>query len=294
MVVTRCPPHGPPGVLEVELLPTYDRPDNLSGYQLQAMGEVEVSVPVPPELSRKDLGDKMTIRVVACDFIFIRHQEQTRWKDASKLVQHDRLEFFKTAPPTSRVKASTLRVSKESTISTLRAGPLALQLGITIKDGALSLALIALSGVSAMLNNGSHGRDPDDVVLVTRLPTISTEGAIVFISPSGSSSASTSKDSRLQSFFNEFLRDHALPGVSPGYVPSHVHIGEDFRQLMKDYPDLGNPAIEAPSRASSEDMDTTGPTPSTSSESSHRDELVPPISDPSKPGNKYDLVIPDF
>ena len=41
-------------------------------------------------------------------------------------------------------------------------------------------------------------------------------------------------------------------------------------------------------------MDTTGPTPSTSSESSACDGTIPPILDPSKPGNKYDHIIPDF
>ena len=134
MVVSKRPSHSTTDTLEVDLLPLFEEL-LLVGYQLQAMGEVVVTFPVPLELSRDDLGDRMSLRIVACDFIFVRHQTLTRWKDASRLVQHDRLEFSKTVAPASRAKSTMQLVPQENSLATLKTNPLALQLALTVADG---------------------------------------------------------------------------------------------------------------------------------------------------------------
>ena len=93
VAVTSRPPHDAPDALEVELRPAWEKL-RLSGYLLQATSEVEIAVRIPPELACADLGNKISIRIVAHDFNFALHQTQSRWKDASKLVQQNCMEFF--------------------------------------------------------------------------------------------------------------------------------------------------------------------------------------------------------
>ena len=113
-------------------------------------------------------------------------------------------------------------------------------------------------------------------------PSLSPMGAIVLIHPS-----SSSQDSLVQSYFNRFIRDHTLPKGAPGNSFSNENVREDFLHLLQSYP-----ALEI-CRPAAEDMDTTGLVPSSSSESSHCKELVPPLVDPSPPGNKYNHLLPD-
>ena len=92
---------------------------------------------------------------------------------------------------------SSMRVPKESLISDLQKSPLALHLSLVLNGDVMTLALIALSGVSALLNNGTHIHDPDDAVLVSKIPAITTKGAVVFIYPSGTSTAAVDRDENL-------------------------------------------------------------------------------------------------
>ena len=179
-------------------------------------------------------------------------------------------------------------------MSDLQKSPLALRLSLVLNGDVMTLALIALSGVSALLNNGTHVHDPDDAVLVSKIPAITTEGAVVLIYPSGTSTAAVDRDENLQKFYSQFMRDHVPLACSPGHAPRIGQVRDEFQLLLESFPVLWRgPASNASRRASSEEMDTTGPTPSTSSESSSRGGTIPPVLDPSKPGNKYDHVIPD-
>ena len=99
-------------------------------------------------------------------------------------------------------------------------------------------------------------------------------GAIVLIHPS-----SSSQDSLVQSYFNRFIRDHTLPKGAPGNSFSNENVREDFLHLLQSYPAL------KVCRPAAEDIDTTGPVPSSLSESFQRKELVQSLVDPSPPGN---------
>ena len=74
---------------------------------------------------------------------------------------------------------------KEATLNELQKSPLALRLGLVLHDDDIKLVLIAVSGISALLNNGTHVTDPDDVVLISTIPTVTTDGAVVAIYLSG-------------------------------------------------------------------------------------------------------------
>ena len=65
----------------------------------------------------------------------------------------------------------------------------------------MNLVLIAVSGISALLNNGTHIYDPDDVVLISTIPMVTTDGAVVAIYLSGTTTAAEERDDCLKTFF---------------------------------------------------------------------------------------------
>merc|ERR1711872_581193 len=67
---------------------------------------------------------------------------------------------------------------------------------------------------------------------------------------------------------------------------------EDFQFLVAKHGILRQDPTFNPTRhKDAESLDSTGPTPSTSSESSSQG-TVPPVLDPSRPGNKFDHIVP--
>ena len=141
----------------------------------------------------------MNIKLVGRDFVFARHQPHTKWKDARKLAALERLRFYRPTP--SNKSATPPRVPKETTLNELQKSPLALRLGLVLHEDETKLVLIAVSGVSALLNNGSQVTDPDDVVLISTIPMVATDGAEVAIYLSGTSAAAEERDDRLKAFF---------------------------------------------------------------------------------------------
>ena len=169
MVIANRPHTDSHDALELELSPSWDK-QGLTGYQLLSTGEANFSVELPSELTRDDLGTKLAIKIVGRDFLFAMHQPHSKWKDARKLAAQERLRFFRSTPTGSKTSSSCPRVPKEDTLATLQKSPLAIRLGLVLHGDDMNLVLIALSGVSALLNSGTHAFDPDDVVLVSKIP----------------------------------------------------------------------------------------------------------------------------
>ena len=192
------PSNDSPDALELELAPIWDS-NGLAGYQLSTTGEATFSADVPDGLAREDLGTRMNIKLVGRDFVFGRHQTHTKWKDARKLVALERLRFYRATP--ANKSATPPRVPKEASLNELQKSPLALRLGLVLHQDETKLVLIAVSGVSALLNNGSQVTDPDDVVLVSTIPMVATDGAEVAIYLSGTSAAAEERDDCLKAFF---------------------------------------------------------------------------------------------
>ena len=67
----------------------------------------------------------------------------------------------------------------------LQAHLLSLMLAFTLdtKSGVMSLSLLVVSTASDHLNDGSEGAYPDNVVLMSPIPTVTTEGTIIQIDP---------------------------------------------------------------------------------------------------------------
>jgi len=179
--------------LEIELSPSWDE-QGLTGFQMLATREASFSIDLPSELARADLGAKLAVKIIGRDFLFARHQPYTKWKDARKLATQDRLRFFKPTPAGGKSSAPSPRVAKEDTLAALQKSPLALRLELVLQGDDMNLALIALSGVSALLNSGTHDYDPDDVILVSKLPIVAIDGAVVVIYPSGTNSTAAARD----------------------------------------------------------------------------------------------------
>ena len=85
VVLASRPPNDSKDALELELAPYWDK-NGLAGYQLSTTGEASFSADIPAELSRDDLGTRMTIKLVGRDFLFAMHQPHSKWKDARKLA----------------------------------------------------------------------------------------------------------------------------------------------------------------------------------------------------------------
>merc|ERR1712212_480104 len=130
--------------------------------------EGEVEVP--------DLGAKLSIKVLGWDFNFALHQTFSKWKDASKLVSTDKLRFFRSTGGKS--STPNPRVAKEDTLAALQKSPLAVRLELVRQGDEMHLVLTAVLGASALLNNGMHGYDSDDVSLISKVPTVATDGAV--------------------------------------------------------------------------------------------------------------------
>ena len=168
------PSNDSPDALELELAPIWDS-QGLAGYQLSTTGEATFSADVPDGLARDDLGTRLNITLVGRDFVFSKHQTHTKWKDARKQVAMERLRFYKATP--ANKSGTPPRVAKETSLSELHKSPLALRLGLVIHQDETKLVLMAVSGVAALLNSGAQVADPDDVVLISTIPMVATDGA---------------------------------------------------------------------------------------------------------------------
>ena len=294
MVIASRPHADSHDALEVELSPTWDV-QGLTGFQVLASGEASFSADLPPELSRADLGAKLSIKVIGRDFLFALHQTFAKWKDARKLVSHDRLCFFKPAPAGGKSSSPNPRVAKEDTLAALQKSPLALRLELVRQGDDMHLALTAVLGVSALLNSGTHGYDPDDVTLISKLPVVAIDGAVVVLYPSGTNSTAAARDDALRELFNEYLPEHVALASSPGRTQRPRQARDDFQLILEKHPVLWmNPDSDTTRRKETDSLDLTGPTPSTSSESSSREGTIPPVLDSSRPGNKFDHIVPPY
>ena len=232
MVIASRPHADPHDAIEVELSPTWDV-QGLTGFQILASGEASFSADLPTELSRTDLGAKLSIKVLGRDFLFALHQTFTKWKDARKLVSADRLRFFKPAPTGGKSSSPNPRVAKEDTLAALQKSPLAFRLELVRQGDDMHLALTAVLGISALLNNGTHGFDPDDASLVSKLPVVTIDGAVVVLYPSGINSTAAARDDALRELFNEYLPEHVALTSSPGRTQRSRQARDDF-QLLRD------------------------------------------------------------
>ena len=215
MVIASRPHADSHDALEIELSPTWDE-QGLTGFHLLTTGEASFSADLPPELSRADLGAKLSVKIIGRDFLFALHQTFTKWKDARKLVTQDRLRFFQPAPAGGKSSTPSPRVTKEDTLAALQKSPLALRLELVRQGDDMNLALTVLSGVSALLNSGTHGYDPDDVTLISKLPIVAIDGAVVVLYPSGTNSTAAARDDALRELFDEYIPEHVALATSPG------------------------------------------------------------------------------
>merc|ERR1711872_236620 len=135
----------------------------LIGYHVMAAGETSFNADLPPELSCLNLGSKLSIKELGRDFIFDLHSTYSKGKDVRKMVATDRLRFLQPAPAGGKSSTPAPRVSKDDTLATLLKNPLAVRLELVRQEDVIHLALTAILGVSALLNNGSHVHNPDDV-----------------------------------------------------------------------------------------------------------------------------------
>ena len=292
VVVVRRPDSDPREAIEVELAPEWDE-QGLIGYHVAATGEASFTTDLPPELSCLNLGSKLSITALGKDFIFGFHSTHSKWKDARKMVAADRLRFLQPAPAGSKSSTPATRVSKDDTLATLLKNPLAVRLELLRREDVMHLALTAVPGVSALLNNGSHDHDPDDVSIISRLPVVTVDSAMVLIYQSGVTPSDVARDEALRELFEAFLPEHVALYASPGRTQRAREAREDFQFLVAKHEILRrDPDFNSTQRKDSESLDTTGPTPSTSSESSSREGTVPPVLDPSRPGNKFDHIVP--
>ena len=143
----------------------------------------------------------------------------------------------------------------------------------------MHLALTAVLGVSALLNSGTHGYD----------------GAVVLLYPSSITSTAAARDEALRELFDAFLPEHVALSTSPGRTQWARQARDDFQLLLEKHEILcRDPDFDSTWRKDSDSLDSTGPTPSTSSESSSREGTIPPVLDPSRPGNKFDHIVPPY
>jgi len=292
VVIASRPNADPHDAIEVELSPSWDA-QGLTGFHILASGEASFSADLPTELSRTDLGAKLSIKVLGWDFIFALHQTFSKWKDARKLVSTDRLRFFRSTGGKS--STPNPRVAKEDTLAALQKSPLAVRLELVRQGDEMHLALTAVLGVSALLNSGTHGYDPDDVSLVSKLPVVTIDGAVVVLYPSGTTTTAAARDDTLRELFDAYLPEHVALSTSPGRTQRARQARDDFQLLLEKHEILRrDPDSDSTRRRDSDSLDTTGPTPSTSSESSSREGTIPPVLDPSRPGNKFDHVVPPY
>merc|ERR1711872_454892 len=196
VVVVRRPDSDPREEIEVELSPEWDE-QGLIGFHVFAAGESSFATDLPQELSCLNLGAELSITVLGRDYIFDPHSTQSKWKDARKMVAADRLSFLQPAPSGSKSSTPGPRVPKDDTLAALLKNPLAVRLELVRREEVIHLALTAVPGVSALLNNGSHTHDPDDVTIISRLPDVT-------------------RDEALQELFDTFLPEHVALYTSPG------------------------------------------------------------------------------
>ena len=291
-VVSR-PDSDPRSAIEVELAPDWDV-QGLIGYHVFAAGEASFVESIPQELSCLNLGADLSITVLGRDYIFDPHTTQSKWKDARKMVAADRLSFLQPAASSSKSSTPGPRVPKDDTLAALLKNPLAVRLELVKREERIHLALTAVPGVSALLNNGSHSHDPDDVAFISTLPVVTVDKAMVLIYQSGATPTDVARDEALQELFDAYIPEHVALYTSPGRAQRAKTAREDFQQLVAKHEILRqDPTFSSSRHKEAESLDSTGPTPSTSSESSSQG-TVPPVLDPSRPGNKFDHTVPSF
>ena len=89
--------------LEIKLYPLYDEVTNcLGGFHLLLSGEVDITLPLPPELNRADLGESMTIPIIAANYSVPRHCLMTCFKSAQALVEQGLLSSSTVTPSSSK------------------------------------------------------------------------------------------------------------------------------------------------------------------------------------------------
>merc|ERR1711872_494941 len=249
----------------------------MGGYHITAAGEASFTTDLPPELSCLNLGSRLSITVLGRDYIFDLHSTHSKWKDARKMVAANRLRFLQPAPAGGKSSTPAPRVPKDDTLATLLKSPLAVRLELVKREDVMHLALTAVLGVSALLNNGSHVHDPDDVSIISRLPVVTVDSAMVLIYQSGVTPSDVARDEALQELFDAFLPEHVALYTSPGRTQWAREAREDFQFLVAKHEILRQDPTFNPSRhKDAESLDSTGPTPSTSSESSSQG-TVPPV-----------------
>ena len=291
VVVVRRPDSDPREAIEVELSPEWAE-QGLIGYHVSAAGESSFTTDIPPELSCLNLGSKLSITVFGRDYIFDLHSTHSKWKDARKMVAADRLSFLQPAPAGGKSSTPAPRVPKDATLAALLKNPLAVRLELVRREDVMHLTLTAVPGVSALLNNGSHTHDPDDVSIISKLPVVTVNSAMVLIYQSGVTPSDVARYEALQELFDVYLPEHVALYASPGRAQRAREAREDFQSLVAKYEILRQDPDFTPTRHRDfESLDSTGPTPSTSSESSSQG-TVPPVLDPSRPGNKFDHIVP--
>ena len=229
-VVSR-PDSDPRSAIEVELTPDWDT-QGLIGFQVFAAGEASFATSIPQELSCLNLGADLSVTVLGRDYIFDPHSTQSKWKDARKMVAADRLSFLQ--PATSGGKSSTPgpRVPKDDTLAALQKNPLAVRLELVKREEVIHLALTAVPGVSALLNNGSHSHDPDDVTFISTLPVVTVDKAMVLIYQSGATPTDVARDEALQELFDAYIPEHVALYASPGRAQRAKTAREDFQLLV--------------------------------------------------------------
>ena len=291
VVVVRRPDSDPRTAIEVELSPEWDV-QGLIGFHVFTAGESSFTIDIPQELAYLNLGSQLSITVLGRDYIFDPHSTQSKWKDARKMVAADRLSFIQPASSGSKSSTPGPRVPKDDTLAALLKNPLAVRLELVKREEVIHLALTAVPGVSALLNNGSRSHDPDDVSVLSRLPVVTVDKAMVLIYQSGATPTDVARDEALQELFDAYIPEHVALYASPGRAQRAKEARDDFQLLVAKYEILRQDPTFNPSRhKEAESLDSTGPTPSTSSESSSQG-TVPPVLDPSRPGNKFDHTVP--
>ena len=131
------------------------------------------------------------------------------------------------------------------------------------------------------------------VSFISRLPVVTVDSAMVLLYQSGITPADAARDEALRDLFDAYLPLHVAPYTAPGRTQRAREAREDFQLLLAKYEILRrDPDFNSTRRKDSESLDTTGPTPSTSSESSSREGTVPPVQDPSRPGSKFNHIVP--
>ena len=156
-------------------------------FRFQINGAVVMEVEWPEALQCPDLATSAQIHVNGPDWAFSRNSAATRWKDGGSMASNGAI-IAKFASKTGS-KTGDASTSPRTVASALRAQPLALRIGLlkTGKSGKEGFFLMGALYSSQKMNAGTVAFDPDDIIVIARIPAlVSTTEAIIRMPPSQS------------------------------------------------------------------------------------------------------------